>query len=830
MKRIKRFIFFILIISCLLTAGAVFISVRYQKEIIQLFIGEVNKQLSAPVNVEHVDFSLLKNFPQVTITLENATMEDPQSRLKIKMARINSMQFSFNLFHLLQNKIIIKGIKIEDAEIWLLINQDGVPNYNILKKREGSDTTLFNLQNIELERTSVHYNNQKNNLSFDVFTPKTKASISGRQKNTSIKLKGDLLIKGITSHDKTYFEQKKIKIDTDLGYITATGMVNIEHGDLVIDQGLFRMKGSIDTKEKLLDLSFEGEKTNFRTLLSLLPNELSKKYRAYRSKGDVFFDSQVSGSYRQSRGIDVKVDFGSRSAYFYHPKFKKGIEDVSFEGTFHNGAANAYNTFKLAISNFSCDLDNKRIQGNLTFTNFDDPQVDFSIKGIVDVNSLMDIFPNDLVKHANGRMDLDVSCVGKISDLKSRQRRERFKANGEVNLYNVSFILYGEMLPFNRFNGSFMFNKNDLAISNFSGEVGKSNFILNGYFKSIIAYFFSKKQGITIEADLQSSYMDFDELLQSNFASKEISDENESKYNFSISPNLNLRFNCIADHVKFKRFHGRNIRGKVTVNDRIAVFKELHLQSMGGKIALSGSVSSKQRNIVELITDAELDKLHIDSVFFVFGNFNQNWLADRNLKGQIYADVNTYMRFDDHLKLSRPSLKADIQVRIENGELIDFEPMQKLSKYVEEEDLAHLTFSRMQNSIKISDQVIKLPEMQIRSNVSTLSINGTHTFDQAIDYHITLPVKSFINLRKRRDFEEQTVDGSNLLLKITGTTRDYEISYDKTALGNRISKDFSDEKSEWKQIIKGDTNRLKETTPELEEEEYFEFENDPDNK
>jgi len=825
MRRIRKIFLLVLISVSLLLAGALVLTVRYQEEIIQLFITEINKQLTAPVAVGRVDFSVLRNFPNVSIVIDQATVSSRESNDDTKIAEIGRIFFNFNLFHIINNKIIIKGIQIEDAELWLTVDQQGSANYKIIKEGEGGDSTFFKLQNIEFLRTNVHYANLKNGTFVDFFTPETRASISGISDITGIDIQGDFLFEGVTNNNKTYFEQKKVNIDTEITYSKSSGMIDIIFGNLMIDRGLFAMQGAIDTREQRLQLSFKGEKTNFRTLISLLPHDLSSKYRAYRSKGDVFFDSEVSGFYGRSKGIDVKVDFGARDAYFFHPKYRKGIENVNFHGTFHNGASNTPQTFQLKISDISCQLDGKDIAGNLLYSNFEDPTVDFYLKGLIDANSLLDIFPNAIIKSAYGRMRIDLRFKGKISDLKSKYSRDNFRAEGEVTLDNLSFILHGERLPFNRFTGSFIFNKNDLAISNFSGKVGNSDFTLHGFFKSIIAYSFSKKQDIVIEADLQSSYLDFDELLESNFASREISGEAEQKYNFKISPNLNLRFNCKADHVKFKRFQGRNIRGKVSIHDRIAIFNELKLDAMGGSIDLTGSVSNKEWNTVELITDAQLDQLHIDSVFFVFGNFKQNWLTDRNLKGQIYATVNAYMQFNNHLKLSRPTLIADIRASIDNGALIDFEPMQRLSKYVEEEDLAHLTFSRMQNDIKIADMVITLPDMEISSHISTLMINGTHTFDQHIDYHLTLPLRSFINVRKRRDFERQAVDGSNLLLKITGTTKDYEIAYDRKALGDKITRDFSDEGKEWKEIIRGDSNNQTGVTPEPEEEEYFDFDN-----
>jgi hypothetical protein len=241
---------------------------------------------------------------------------------------------------------------------------------------------------------------------------------------------------------------------------------------------------------------------------------------------------------------------------------------------------------------------------------------------------------------------------------------------------------------------------------------------------------------------------------------------------------------------------------------------------MGGRISVSGSVNNKNPKLVETITEASLYNISIDSVFYVFNNFNQSWLIDKNLKGQVDADVNLYMTFDRNLLLNTKSLVADIETSIINGELNDFEPMMKLSKFVEEESLAQMRFSRMTNNIRIENRVIHLPEMEIRSNISNILVKGQHSFDKNIDYRLQVPLKNLLRITRKQNFDQSARQGMNLMLKISGTTSDYAVSFDSQALKESIKNDILDEREEWKNI----KNQHQEVAaPELEEE-YFDFE------
>ena len=148
------------------------------------------------------------------------------------------------------------------------------------------------------------------------------------------------------------------------------------------------------------------------------------------------------------------------------------------------------------------------------------------------------------------------------------------------------------------------------------------------------------------------------------------------------------------------------------------------------------------------------------------------------------------MTFDRNLLLNTKSLVADIETSIINGELNDFEPMMKLSKFVEEESLAQMRFSRMTNNIRIENRVIHLPEMEIRSNISNILVKGQHSFDKNIDYRLQVPLKNLLRITRKQNFDQSARQGMNLMLKISGTTSDYAVSFDSQALKESIKNDI----------------------------------------
>jgi hypothetical protein len=186
--------------------------------------------------------------------------------------------------------------------------------------------------------------------------------------------------------------------------------------------------------------------------------------------------------------------------------------------------------------------------------------------------------------------------------------------------------------------------------------------------------------------------------------------------------------------------------------------------------------------------------------------------------------------------LDQDKLTVDILATVKDGELNYFDPLQRLSKYVEEENLTHTRFGEISNHIRIVNRTIHIPPMQIHSNVSNITFQGTHTFDHDIDYHFQVPMRSLKTqaARARQARMEQTFGAVEngkptfLFLTAKGTTSDYKIGYDMPAATEKVKENWKEEGRELKEAFehKG-RNPDKKIKLADEEEEYFEFEEKP---
>ena len=475
----------------------------------------------------------------------------------------------------------------------------------------------------------------------------------------------------------------------------------------------------------------------------------------------------------------------------------------------------------LILKNIRGTLNDEPFNANFIIQNLKDPEVICDFKGRIDAAAVQGFYPQDNIKDIEGSLLVDISFEGKIQQLKNKATAQHVSTRGTIELEKINLKYGKDQIALHNLSGSLQFNNNDLALSNVSATLGKSDFLFNGFFKNVITFLLFENQPIGIETDLKSNYLDVDQLLAIGFGKP--SQGQNQKYEFRISPDINVNFNCDIKSLRYKRFAGHALKGDLLIKNEVAVSRNINLQTMGGDLTFTGIVDAKNHKAIDVVSTFKLNNIYLDSVFYVFENFDQAFIQDKHLKGQVKADVNLEFTLNQNLKLFPETLIADISTVIKNGELNNFDPLKKLNRYLDDEGLSKLRFSDLKNDIHIEHKTIYIPQMQVRSNVTDIKISGTHTFDQQIDYRIVAPLRSKkkINLQEAQTAVEDDASGqTKLFLKIIGTTDNYRVVYDIGSVRKKIANDLKKEVQELKDAFKNKGVKKKEL--ELEKDDYFE--------
>lgn len=799
----------------------------FKDKIIRQFIEEANKSLNTPVDIKQIDVSVFEKFPQLSIVFHGVSVEDSHPG-KYPLLTAKTISFQLNPIEVWKGIYVIKGLQISESETNLKLDKNGKQNYNILKETEASSATStsirFELKNVGLKKTRVRYFDLQSSQELIFDSDALQASIVTLNDNYFIEASGGVVTEKVNIRGTPVLEGKRFEVNSKLQYDDKDKNLIIEPSELEVQGSLFTIEGSYGWKERnFINLKTVGKDTDIQTILSLLPESINAVYKQYKSKGDVYIRAELKGEISKKKNPGLSIDFGLKETTIYHPESKAELKDVSVEGSFASPDITRGDQSVLVLKNISGLLNDERINGNLVIQNLNDPDVICDFKGIVDAAWLNAFYPINEIENVSGKLKANVSFQGRVSLLKKRSTAQKVSTTGTIDLEDINLQYGKDKVALQKLSGSLQFNNNDLALSNVQGRLGNSDFLLNGFFKNVITFLLFENQPIGIEADLKSNYIDLNQLFALGFGS--LSEGADQEYAFQVSKNINLNFNCDVKGIRYKRFYGRSLTGDLLVKNEMAVSRNIQLKTMGGDLSLSGIVDAQNRKAIDVVSAFKLNGIHVDSVFFVFENFKQSFIEDKHLKGKVQADVNLEMALKPDLTLFPETLIADISAVIKQGELNNFEPLQKLKKYVNDDGLNQLRFSDLKNEIHIESKTVYIPQMEVRTNVSSLRISGTHTFDQHIDYRIITPLRrdKNIDLEAKDAVEADGTGQSKLYLKIVGTTDNYKVMYDTEAVKKKIITDLKDEVKELKDAFKNrGTQKKKEL--ELQEDEYFDWE------
>lgn len=815
-----------LIAILLILSLAVAATFIFQNKIIQLTFSAINKHLATRIEVDQkVELSILQKFPEISIQLKNVRIYEPNPQSKEKLANLNKLYFTFNAFDFLKGSYVINNIYAEGGDIKISIDSLGKGNYFIFKTDSTSESNIsFDLQKITLSDILLLYNNKAINQYHQVYIEKTSSSLKVKDKIWFIGLDGNLLVHSIEIEGNEYVKEKKIQIKSQQEFHEADKMYKILPSSIYVEGSEFSISGFYK-KDGLIDWDIKAEKSSIASLISLLPKNAGNILNRYKSSGNIFFEAGIKGYITATQTPEVKVNFGFSNASFFHPDFDKKIEKATLSGSFSNGKHHCLRSSVLHLSNINCLFDGKNLKGNFAIENFEDPYIKFDCLGSVDLKSLLQFYPDKNISDPSGNIAIDASFSGKISDLNSKEGKEKLFGQGTIVLNDLNFHLKNHVIDYKNINGDLSFNKNDLVIRRLKGKIGKSDLEITGVFRNFINKFLIGKGELIVEGEVKSDLLELNQLLSLFSGASEQTEPAGKKY-----PHLEdykFKLDCDIRNLIYHRLHARNIKGEFEFDQPGAFLKNFSFNTAGGKISLSSLIYFKTKDIIELNTKATLTNIFIDSVFYISENFNQDFIQDKNLKGQFTGSIRLFFAINNTMEIHPSTVIATIDASITNGELNNFEPMKKLSRFVDVKELDNIKFSELKNKIYIENRKVVIPEMEIKSNASNISIMGTHTFDQEMDYKLKVPLKNF---KKKPDkdeafgaIEEDNKGNSVLFLTIKGTTDKYKIAYDTKRTGQKIKEDLKKEKKELENIFKKKKEEQAEQFVNPDDTKFFDF-------
>jgi hypothetical protein len=820
-KYIKRILLSILIFFLLLISSAIIIIYFNQDSIKKYIVDQINKQLATEIKVKEVELSLFQKFPYVSLTFTDVTAKDAiKSANKGELLKAENIYLQFNIWDLYNKNYRIRKIEVKNGFVNLMVYSDGSDNYHFWKKDTVPNKSFsFDLQKLAFDNVTIRYKNFYSNQDYSAVAKNLLLKGKFGSDHYSMYVNGDLLINYINVSGVNYFPSRNTTIDVVLNIDQNTNTYTFNEGGVNFGNLKFDVKGNIvynDTKH-LLDLQVKGTEFKLQSLLDEVPAVYKKYFDNYTGKGEFYFTANIKGSCLGDDLPVISVNFGISNGQLSKKSSDVALDDVSFTGEFTNGNAKSVTSSVLKISNFHTKLRSGIFEGSLNISNFHQPEFSLVLNSKIDMKDLQEFLKIDTISSLSGNMEIKVSFHGRVDSSGAFTANDFINSStsGTLKIGKAEIGFHNDTKKFTNINGDFRFNNNDLIIDKLSGIVMNSDFLIKGYFHNLLSFLFLKGQKLEIDADLTSVNTNLAELLESNTTAS------DTTYKLKFSDKIDLKMNINISKLEFHKFTATNIKGLIRLRNKQLLANPISFNSMDGSISGLVMVDGSQDGKLLLSCDGKVIKVNVNKLFHDFDNFGQNSMKDENLRGLVTSNVQFAGVWSSNLKPDIPKMYALCDIKIENGELLNFAPMKSLSRFLKVSDLDDIKFATLNNNIEVKDRVVHIPAMEVKSSALNIIASGEHTFDNVIDYHLRLLLSQLLSQKAKKakkeneEFGVEEDDGlgkTNLYISITGTVDNPVCTYDAKGVKAKLAVDYMKEKKNLKNILNDEFGWFKKDT------------------
>lgn len=766
---------------------AAIVSYIYRDKVKDLIQAELNKHLQSEIIIGETDLSLLRNFPHASFIFYDVVAKEAVAGMPLDtLMQAGSVALNFNIIDIFKGRYNIKGIDLREAEINLRIFEDGTNNYTFWKKDTTDKADAFEiiLEKIKCRDVSLCYQNRMSAQNYNLWLEN--ADFSGRLYDSeyALTVSAKTLVNNITIDELSFLAGQSADIDLVLDINTNDEFYNIEKGSLRSGSMNFIVLGNVFTQDNIsiAEINVTSNRLDLKDFIKEIPRVYSKHIDAYDMKGRLEMHLKVEGPVSRGYTPDIKLDFELVSGDIIQKDNRQALTNVTLAGWLTNGPQRSISTTKLILDAFSANLQQGHINGTLSIENFVTPRISFESKAEAPIDELLNIFDIDIFNHASGDINIDVTFKTQLKNWDGFMVEDFLKSRcyGIAHIKNGAFTLKNHK-KINDVNARLKFSNNDIVIESLRAYMGPSDFSFKGYFRNALAYLFLPDENIMVDAVLNSDFIALDDLLS------DTEEDKSSTYMLSFSPQINFRLAVNIGQLHFEKFQAQHVKGEFALREKILYGREVALKALDGSLKIDGTVDGTKEGILNTNLKAQIHNCDINKMFTQLNNFGQTELVDKNIKGILTSTVYFGAACNNALNFDLNSVSTVADINIKNGELINYKPIEAMSRFLRVDDLSHIRFQTLENRIEINQQLISIPDMSIRSNAINIDAAGTHSFSNEIDYRLQIFLSDVLGRRARaakRQNEEFGVvqdDGLGdftLFIKIGGTVSNPDVNYD----------------------------------------------------
>lgn len=790
-----------LIIALLITAAGAYL-INNKKILTAFVLEQINKNLTAELQIEGSDVTIFKNFPNVSLDLIGVSINQSNKTL----FKANHVYLGFNIEDIINKKYHIQVIKIDSGLANLAIDENGISNFDIVKKTDttgsSNDTTQFllelarvdidnfelkfqNRQSKQITHCFIHEADFKGKLSADVF---------------ELQISSKAMVYKISNDGLNFIKDKNTEIDARINIDNTKKTYAFTDARLKIDELDLSLNGRLKETEKGNDIKmdFNAKKISITSLLSILPIKLPAEVLVYKTSGNVYFKGGINGVISATGMPAIHASFGISNGKLNNEKLNIALNNISLLGEFSNGTKHTMETSTLTLKNIKAQLLSDQLSGDIIINNLSKPQLDLSLNGNLNLENVFKLFPNKSIEKINGSVSFDSKIKANLQETDASRIWKQAGNYGKFDLTLNELKLTGLDKTISNLKANFALNGANLQVENCSLNLNQTDVSIKGNLINFLGYLFTANETLNAEISYKSNYVDMAHVvfLPTNKAKEKTTTTAATKYN--LPKNIKLTLTASINQLKYNKFTASNVETKLQILPMQIIIENTRFNAFNGALSLQAKIVNSTQGNYFINSKIDLKNINLTEAFKQCDDFGQNNITYQNISGTYSGSIDLASVWDENLNCKKDKILAFVKVQIKNGQLINYKPLEALSKYISLSDLQNLKFADLNNTLEIKDQTIVIPKMQIDNNALNITLSGSQNFDNFLDYDLKLNLTELLKKKlKPKDNafgeEDEKTKGINLFMHMRGPIDNLKFTYNKADVKTNIKENLKKE-------------------------------------
>ena len=748
----KKFLRITVGILVALIALMIAIPFVFKDQLVDKSLEVINKNVEANVEFEDVNVSLFRRFPDLNVGLQGLTISGKGQFDQDTLVHFQSFHAEVDLLSMFKKQMVLEGIYLVKPRVYAKVAADSAVNWDIMKpaeeevEEEAPDTaakpTDYRVDMKILQITDGH-------VVYEDLTSDMKFSAS----NLNFEMNGDL---GADSSEIA-LTMDVSPVDFRMGAIrylkrahvafTAGVGANIKDGKYHIRDNRFAINGlelnfdglvSMDKDDRInTDIAFATSKTDFKSLLSLVPAIYMQDFQQLTTSGKLALNGKVSGYYQGEVLPSVDANLRVEDAMFSYPDLPGKAENIQISLQTYFDGKDPDQT-RVNLEQFHIELAGSPFDASLSLRNpISNPTVNGSMNGEVVLDNLSDVVPMEETQ-LRGTIRSDLGFAGSL-DMVEEERYNDFQAEGKVMLSDLYFSS-PDLPDAVTIQSEMIFTPQFLHLKSFNTQIGESDMSFSGKVSNYLAY--ALEDGV-LQGDfsLSSDYLNVNQFLtEGEGETVEDTAVPAEMTVFEVPDRIDFKMQASMKEIRYDQMQINNASGIVLVKDRKIYLNDFGMDLFEGSMTADGEYSTQDTARPAVNFDMSVRDLSMKNALQTFRVMDSLAPILKKAEGDISLDLQYMSDLQQNMMPDLRTVNGFGELRSDKLRVKGSQTVGKILSAVKLSESADQSFEDVRLNFLIRQGKLIIKPFDVKLAGIKTTIEGSQSYDQTMDYDIDMRI------------------------------------------------------------------------------------------